>query len=142
MGALESQPPYRGVEIIDAKGSPIGEFDRVSNGVFVEEKSARGLGTLNPRTGRPAQTAQEWVQKQLFDKTDTRIQNLAKASATRSTAAGTPDVPSLREIQSIRQLQFQIDTAPTPELEAAVNQALARLGAKYPEWSFSVIFVS
>jgi len=55
----------RGVEIVDRRGSPLGEFDRIEGGVLVEEKSAKGLGRLNPRTGLRAQTAESWAERRI-----------------------------------------------------------------------------
>lgn len=54
----------------------------------------------------------------------------------KSTTAAT--VPSLGEVQGIQKLEFWIDAAANPDLEAAVNQSLAKLQSKYPNWSFSV----
>jgi hypothetical protein len=143
-----NQPPrlfskeYKGVEIIDAKGKPIGEFDHtdVAGGVFFEDTRAEGLHTLNPRTGLPAQTVEEWAMKKIFTKTDIRIKNLATASATRATKAGSSTVPSIDKIRGIHQLQFRLEVAATPEIESAVNKAIGSLRAKYPNWTFSVMY--
>ena len=126
--------------ITDAKGNPLGEFDGVQKGKFIEDKSARGLGTLNPKTGRPVQTADEWAKKQIFDKTEVRIDNLLnKATATRPTTGGSTAVPSLQEIKGIRQLEFRIESA-TPEVKAAVEKQLTALRAQHPDWTFTAIF--
>jgi hypothetical protein len=132
---------FRGVEIVDANGSPLGEFDGVdmSRGRFVENKSAAGLGRLNPRTGRPQQTVVEWALRQIRQKTSTRIANLVRAAATRATASGSSTVPTLTEIQGIRSFHFVIDAA-TPALRAAVFAELASLRAAHPGWTFTAEF--
>ena len=91
---------YREVEIVDQQGNPVGEFDEIDaeKGIFYEDKTARGLDKVNPRTGLPAQTPQQFADKQILAKTRNRIDNMAsKAVATRATAHGTADVPSLDE---------------------------------------------
>jgi len=129
----------KGVEIVDAGGTPIGEFDEVAPDRFVEDKSAKGLNTPHPRTGQPVQSPEQWAEKQIFDKTVVRIENLKKAVATRPTKGGSPTVPALTEIKGIRQLEFRIE-AGTPEVQAAVAKQIAELTKKYPDWTFSAIF--
>ncbi|BAZ31899.1 hypothetical protein NIES4074_43720 [Cylindrospermum sp. NIES-4074] len=77
---------YRNVEIIDSAGNPIGEFDKIEDGVLIEEKSAIDISKLNPRTGKPFQTTDDWAARQIFVKTDIRIQNLEKAVNTKPTS--------------------------------------------------------
>jgi hypothetical protein len=131
----------RGVELYDAKKSPIGEFDAVemANKRFVENKSASGLDRVNPRTGKPAQTELDWARKQVSTKTGKRIEALAKAAGTRPTASGSAKVPSLAEIQGIRHIHFKIDGS-TPALRAAVHAELANLRAQHPDWTFTAEF--
>lgn len=130
----------KGVEIVDAKGNPIGEFDKVLKNKFIEEKSAKGLGTLHPKTGLPIQTVDDWAKKQIYDKTVTRIENLLnKATATRATAGGSPTVPALSEIRGIRNLEFRIEAA-TAQVKNAVEKQLTALRAKYPGWTFTATF--
>ena len=130
---------FRGVEIVDVHGNPLGEFDEITAVAFIEEKSAMGYRQPHPRTGRPLQTAAQWAEKQIFQKTAVRIQNLQRAVATRPTAGGSASVPSLSTILGIRRLQFQISAA-TPEIQNAVQAQLARLRARFPTWEFSVVF--
>ena len=83
------------------------------------------------------QTADQWAQNQIFDKTVTRIENLTnKAVQTRPTPAGSPIVPTLDEIKSIREIEFRIEAA-TADVQAAVNKQLTALSAKYPGWKFT-----
>jgi hypothetical protein len=132
---------YRGVELVDANGRPIGEFDGVDLSLdrFVENKSASGLERINPRTGRPQQTPAQWAQKQIFQKTDTRIRNLSQAVNTRSTVGGSSTVPTLAEIQGIKHIHFVID-ASTPALRAAVFAEIAKLRTANPGWTFTAEF--
>ena len=130
---------YIGVEIVDNKDAPIGEFDQISGGIIIEEKSAKGLMTLHPKTGKPVQTPDEWAKKQIYDKTAVRINNLGSATATRSTKTGSPTVPPLAEVQKIREIKFRIE-ASTPELQIAVNTQLQLLRAAFPSWKFSAEF--
>ena len=138
LGSTSSQR-FRGVEIIDARGNPVGEFDEISEGIFIEEKSAIGFGQLYPRTGRPVQTVAQWAEKQIFQKTVVRLDNLQRAAATRPAAGGSPYVPTLSEILGIRKFQFKI-VSTAPEVQNAVQAQLTRLHARFPAWEFSVIF--
>jgi len=130
---------FRGVEIIDPRGAALGEFDRIEDGLLVKEKSAQGLGRIDPRTGQPAQTAESWAQKHIYHKTVVRIENLEIAKGTRVTVGGTPNVPTLAEVQAIRNLEFRIQSA-TPAVRGAVESQLQSLRAKYPNWRFGAKF--
>ncbi|GEM_PF-1138719 len=132
---------YKGVEIVDGFGKPIGELDEVGLKTlqFFEDKSAKGLNILNPSTGKPFQTAQEWAEKQILNKTTTRIENLKVAVATRETVSGTPIVPTLDEIRNIKSFTFRID-ADTIDLRKAVENVLNQLRKDYPGYTFDVIF--
>jgi hypothetical protein len=130
---------FRGVEIIDARGNPLGEFDEIVGDTLIEEKSALGVGQLHPRTGQPVQTVVQWAEKQIFQKTVVRLHNLQRAAATRPTAGGSSRVPTLSDIQRMHKLQFRI-AATTPEMRNAVQAQLTRLQTRFPAWEFSVIF--
>ncbi|KPL91729.1 hypothetical protein SE18_01435 [Herpetosiphon geysericola] len=126
---------YREVEIVDAKGSPLGEFDKIDNGIIVEEKAAQGLDRVNPRTGLPAQTADQWAEKQIYKKTQVRIDNLDEAVSSRPTVNGSPDVPSLEDIKTIRDIRFHLN-GDSPELRSAVQKQMDALKQRYPDWNF------
>ncbi|WP_224725942.1 PrsW family intramembrane metalloprotease [Paenibacillus vietnamensis] len=131
---------YNEVEIVDHRGNPLGEFDEIDldNGVFYEDKTAKGLDRINPRTGQPAQTPQQFADKQILGKTRTRINNLLeKAASTRPTANGSPEVPDLDEIKSIRDFVFRLD-GDTPELRNAVENSLNKLRSEFPDYTFNV----
>jgi hypothetical protein len=133
---------YNEVEIVDHRGNPLGEFDEIDleNRIFYEDKSAKGLDRLNPRTGQPAQTPQEFTDKQLLGKTRTRIHNLMEnAAATRPTPNGSPEVPDLEEIKSIRDFVFRLD-GDTPELRSAAENSLNQLRAEFPDYTFNILF--
>ena len=134
---------FRGVEIVDQTGNPLGEFDGVDmmGKKFVENKSAKGLNKIDPRTNQPTQTPQAWAKKQIFGKTKTRILNLARAAATRATTNGSESVPGLSEIQGIKKIHFEIEGS-SPALKAAVAVELANLKAAFPNWAFSAEFGS
>lgn len=131
---------FNEVEILDKQGIPVGEFDKIEKELFVEEKSAKGLNTLHPRTGKPIQTPEQWATKQIYEKTVARIENLQNvAVSTRATQKGSQSIPSLNEIKSIRNLEFRIE-GDTPELKNAVEKAVKDLSQKYPDWKFSATF--
>lgn len=133
---------YREVEIVDSKNSPIGEFDQVDmeKKIFYEDKSAEGLDRVNPKTGLPAQTPQEFADKQILGKTRTRIHNLMNnAATTRPKATGTPEVPTLDEIRSIRDFVFRLD-GDTPVLRTAVENSMNQLRQEFPDYTFKAIF--
>ncbi|WP_274650918.1 PrsW family glutamic-type intramembrane protease [Paenibacillus humicola] len=134
--------PVHEVEIVDQRGNPVGEFDEIDlkNGVFYEDKTAKGLDIINPRTGLPAQTPQQFADKQILAKTRNRILNLqTKAAATRATPHGSSEIPSIDDIKSIRKFVFRLD-GDTPELRSAVENSLNRLRSEFPDYTFNVLF--
>ncbi|WP_243867467.1 PrsW family glutamic-type intramembrane protease [Paenibacillus sp. BK720] len=137
-----SKAKYKGVELYDSRNGALGEFDGidVENGIFYEAKSAEGLNRIHPKTGKPQQTPQQFTDKQLYQKTKTRINNLMeKAVGTRTTPDGTSEIPSLEDIKSIRRFQFQLD-GDSPELRAAAENSLNRLRQEFPDYTFSIRF--
>ncbi|WP_339256257.1 WXG100 family type VII secretion target [Paenibacillus sp. FSL R5-0713] len=86
------------VEIINKRGESLGEFDEIDlkKGVFYEDKSAQGLHKVNPKTGLPAQTPQEFADKQILTKTRNRIFALENATSTRTTVNGSQDTGTSR----------------------------------------------
>ncbi|WP_307200089.1 PrsW family intramembrane metalloprotease [Paenibacillus harenae] len=137
-----SKAKYKGVELYDSRNGALGEFDGIDieNGIFYEAKSAEGLNRIHPKTGKPQQTPQQFTDKQLYQKTRTRINNLIeKAVGTRTTPDGTSDVPTLEEIKGIRNFQFQLD-GDTPELRAAAENSLNRLRQEFPDYTFTIRF--
>ena len=139
---VEGEDFFKEVEIVDAKGKPVGEFDEIDlqNGIFFEDKSAKGLSRVNPRTGLPAQTPQEFADKQILLKTRNRINNLQNSAvATRATTNGTQTVPSLDQIQNVRRFEFRLD-GDTPELRSAVGNSLERLKTEFPDFNFNATF--
>ncbi|MCD4724437.1 MAG: DUF4157 domain-containing protein [Bacteroidales bacterium] len=131
----------RGVEFVDGRGITLGEFDGVDmrNSMFIEHKSASGLSRVNPRTGRPQQTPQQWAQNQITKKTRIRINNLARVSSTRAANGADYSVPGLAKIQGFRHIYFKLD-GNTPALRAAVFAELAVLKAEFPGWKFTADF--
>ncbi|MEK5003246.1 peptidoglycan-binding domain-containing protein [Paenibacillus sp. FSL P4-0127] len=133
--------PIKEVEIVDHTGKPIGEIDEIDlkNGIFYEDKAAKGLNVINPKTGLPAQTPQQFTDKQILDKTRKRINNIVKATATRATKNGTSNIPSLDQIKGIRKFIFRLD-GDTPELRQAVENSLEQLRKEFPDYTFDALF--
>lgn len=131
----------RNTELVDAKNSPIGEFDGIDVGSkkFVENKSATGIDKPHPRTGNPQQTPADWAAKQVTKKTTRRIQALRDAAGTRAKPGTTGAVPALGDIQGFRHIHFMIDGT-SPALRAAVFAELAVLRANNPGWTFTAEF--
>jgi hypothetical protein len=127
---------YREVDLVDANGLNLGEFDVVDvpKRLFIEDKSAIGLS--NPLN---TQTPIDWATKQILDKTTTRIQNLAKTVATRPKIDGTAVVPEFSEISSFKEFLFRVD-ADTPDLRQAVETVLTQLRSQNPNYTFNAIF--
>ncbi len=95
---------------------------------------------VNPRTGLPAQTPQQFADKQILGKTRNRINNLQNsATTTRGTIAGTQNIPSLEQIQNIRKFEFRL-AGDTPDLRAAVGNSLDQLRKEFPDLTFNVSF--
>jgi hypothetical protein len=126
---------YKGVEMVGETGS-LGEFDTVDTvrRIFIEDKSALGLS--NPLN---QQTPLEWAMKQIFEKTQTRINNLAKTTSVRPSAAGNGVVPKFDEIKNFKDFTFKID-ADTPALRQAVENAIRELKVKFPDFNFNAIY--
>ena len=131
------------VDIADASGKKLGNFDRVQGGALVEEKSATGIGTIDPKTNLPfpgkANTEAGWAEKQIYGPTVKRINNLKIAAKTVQGPGGSPDFPNLKEIQPLRKYEFHID-ADTPPLRSEVAKQIQRLQTTFPDWSFSAKF--
>jgi hypothetical protein len=132
---------YQFVEITDVNGSPIGEFDTVvHDGVatdrFIEDKSARGL--KHPKNRK---TPGEWARRQIFEKTNTRIQNVRDAvgSRPRPDGLGSSSVPTLDQLRTIREFEFVIESA-DPDVQVAVEAELANLRAQHPGVRFTARF--
>ncbi|WP_277376155.1 WXG100 family type VII secretion target [Paenibacillus polymyxa] len=130
------------VEIVNKKGESIGEFDEIDlkKKIFYEDKSAKGLDKVNPKTGLPAQTPQEFTDKQLLKKTRNRINELENnAFSTRATKNSSSDIPHLDSIKDIREFVFRLD-GDTPKLRKAAENSLNQLKKEFPDYKFSVQF--
>jgi len=128
-------------EITDSRGKPVGETDVIRAGKIREDKSALGLHSINPRTGKPAPDSDErsWAERQIFKKTVNRINNLATADATRPAAGGSRVHPSIDELRTVREYEVVID-GDSPVLRAEVEAALGRLRLAFPRWKFTAKF--
>jgi|GEM_PF-3375228 len=130
------------VEIINQRGESLGELDEIDlvNKIFYEDKSAQGLNIVNPKTGLPAQTPQQFADKQILTKTRNRINELQNnATSTRATKEGSREIPELDSIKNIREFVFRLD-GNTPELKQAVENSLNQLRKEFPDYKFSAIF--
>ena len=81
-------------------------------------------------------TASQWAQNQIFNKTQTRINNLGNAVSTRPTVNGSPTVPTPQEIQGFKKLFFRIDFSDSNLIQAVEDQ-LINLRSAFPGWEFS-----
>ena len=105
--------------------------------IFVENKRATGLDKINPTTGLPAQTPEQFVDKQIVGKTRKRITRLnEQATTTVPTKNGTQIVPELAEIIDIKKFIFRLE-GDTPELRDAVEDGLNVLRQEFPDYKFS-----
>ncbi|WP_181438865.1 pre-toxin TG domain-containing protein [Paenibacillus sambharensis] len=129
------------VEIVNQRGESLGEFDEIdlNKGIFYEDKSAQGLNKVNPKTGLPAQTPQEFANKQILTKTRNRISALENATSTRTTVNGSQEIPTLEEIKGIKEFVFRLD-GDTPELRQAVYNSVNKLKEEFPDYKFSATF--
>lgn len=138
LGAEPQSPrarPARHVELLNAGREPIGEFDRVDleRGLLIEEKSALGF---ERRRGDLAENIRSWAELQIFNKTVNRIDNLARARATRARDAA---APSIEQLRALRGLRFEI-AGDSPALRSAVEREFGRLRERYPDWEFSAAY--
>jgi hypothetical protein len=131
----------REVDIVDSRGKKLGNFDAIRGGTLVEEKGARGLGTIPPGQSRPAQTEAQWAEKHIYEATSKRIANLPVASTTtpETGRGGSQVIPTVQEVQGIRKYVFKID-ADTPKLRTEVERQLGRLRGDHADWTFSATY--
>lgn len=93
---------------------------------------------MNPRTGLPAQSAQQFADKQIYAKTVSRIEAVQTVKATRSVNRAN-DAPALNDIQNIKHFVFRLD-GDSPELRQAVINSINQLRTKYPSYTFEATF--
>jgi hypothetical protein len=141
MGEVAKIKSAKEVEIVNQRGESLGEFDEIDlvKNIFYEDKSAQGLDRVNPKTGLPAQTPQQFADKQIMTKTRNRINELENATSTRATKNGSTEIPDLDSIKNIREFVFRLD-GNTPELKQAVENSLNQLRIEFPDYKFSVVF--
>ena len=101
--------------------------------------SCPAQSAVSSTTGGTQQTPDEWAAKQIYGNTVTRIQGLQVATATRATAHGSADVPTIDELRPLRRLVFRID-ADDAALRTAVTDQLERLRTVFPDWEFDALF--
>ncbi|ETT55417.1 hypothetical protein C162_03137 [Paenibacillus sp. FSL R7-269] len=132
---------YFEVEIINTEGKPIGEIDEIDmeKEIFYEDKQAKGLNIINPSTGLPAQTAQQWADKQILVKTRNRIQALRDGTATRVTKNGSKIIPEIESIRNFKEFVFRLD-GDSLELKQATENAVNLLAQEFPGFKFSATF--
>ncbi|WP_232697489.1 hypothetical protein [Brevibacillus daliensis] len=141
MGEIPKINSAKEVEIVNKRGESLGELDEVDleNKIFYEDKSAQGLNKVNPKTGLPAQTPQQFADKQILTKTRNRINALENATSTRATKNGSSEIPNLEDIKDIREFVFRLD-GDTSELRQAVENSLNQLRKEFPDYKFNAIF--
>jgi len=130
------------VALNNKKGESLAELDVVKTDRFVEQTSAEGLGTVNPRTGKPSQTTAEWAEKEVSKKANRIIESLlgeAVATAPGPEASRGSNVPKLEDINHIRHIHFEFDSD-TAEIRAAVGVEIAKLQHKFSGWTFTSSF--
>lgn len=133
---------YYEVEIINPQGKPIGEIDEIDmeKEIFYEDKAAKGLEIINPSTGLPAQTAQQWAEKQILDKTRKRIDEALKTGiATRATKSGSKIVPDIELIRNFKEFVFRLD-GDSADLIQATDNVVNQLREEYPDYKFSATY--
>ena len=132
----------REVEIIDNRGSPLGELDGIdlnNKNLLLRIKRASNFNAINPHTGKPQQTEEQWANKQIYVKTSNRIRALQNASATRGTSGGSKNVPSLSQINSIKHFRFRLEGDST-QLRQATQNAISKLQKDFPQYKFDAVY--
>ncbi|WP_156176003.1 hypothetical protein [Hymenobacter terrenus] len=126
-------PDFRHIELAGLRRESVGEFDGVNlkEKIFIEDKSAEGLIRVNPKTGLSYQTADEWAEKHVYNKTKKRIEGLGIAKYTYPQPA-----LDIVQIRNFRRLHFRID-ADAPEVRAATEDAMKRLRVENPGWEIT-----
>jgi len=77
-------PDFKEIYLAGLRNEAVGEFDGINlaEKIFIEDKSAHRLNAINPRTGLPAQTVNQWADKHVYGATATRIEALKTAKHT------------------------------------------------------------
>lgn len=130
------------IEIVDSNGRCLGEFDEIdiNNKIFYGDKTAKGLDTINPKTGKPAQTLEQFEDKQIYTKTRNRIINLLNSTGTRQAKTNIVEgVPDISILQDIKKFVFRLD-GDSPELREAVYKSIGKLQLEFPDYIFEALF--
>ncbi|WP_148449106.1 hypothetical protein [Paenibacillus ihuae] len=133
---------YYEVDIIDEGKKKLGEIDEIDmeNKIFYEDKAAEGLDILNPTTGLPSQTPEEWAIKQILIKTRKRIDVALKTGASTSpTIKGSKIVPDIELIRDFKEFVFRLE-GDSPELREATEKVVNQLRVEYPDYKFSALY--
>lgn len=134
------------VEIINSKGVPLGELDGLDlkNGIIYEDKAVKGLDIINPKTGKPQQSPEKWANKQIYEKTKTRIGNIHDAVDTKLPGGislpDNVDVPSLDKIKSLKKFVFRLE-GDSPDLRKAMSDVIEKLQKEFPSYRFDVEYM-
>lgn len=128
---MPAGPMYEEVAIVGPNGK-LGEFDKVYQGLFVEEKSATGISKGLQFSGKTyAQAAEDWAAANVYKKTATRINNIPKATQVIPEKGPARPVPDLAQIQNTKKFHFKIDET-NPDLVNAVNKQVEQLRKDFP----------
>ena len=130
----DTDPVYREVNIHGARNSELDDVDLIDQ-IIYEDKDASKLYMENPNY---PQTEQQWVNKQIFDKTANRILALQQQQFSMSSGIS-PTMPPMDGLKGIRTYVFRIN-ADTPALREAVQAAMERLSLTFPEYEFYAVF--
>ena len=89
-------------------------------------RQQKGLDAINPKTGKPAQTPEQFADKQIYTKTRNRIINLLNSTGTRQAKTNIVEgVPDISILQEIKKFVFRLD-GDSRELREAVYKSIEK----------------
>lgn len=124
----------------------MGELDGIDlkNGIIYEDKAVKGLNIINPKTGKPQQSVEKWANKQIYEKTKTRIGNIDDAVDTKLpggiSLSDNVDVLSLDKIKNLKKFVFRLEGDST-DLRKAMSNVIEKLQREFPSYSFDVEYM-
>ena len=130
------------IYLVGPNGLDLGQADAVEIApggevTFIEQKDGRGIGKINPKTGKPyvdpSGQLKDFGRVQIYEAGERKVHAMQNAVATRGDQ-GAP-VPGVNLVSSAKTIRFEI-RADTPELRAEVEARLQDLRQQFPDIRF------
>ncbi|MCG6155354.1 hypothetical protein [Rubinisphaera margarita] len=114
------------------------EIDSEGTVTAIEKKDGRGIGRINPKTGKPFVDPAIQVSKfgieQVYKAGKRKAEAILNAQGTRGDVE---NIPGHDLVSQSRHIKFEIQ-ADRPDIRAEVERQLDRLRGEFPQFTFSV----